>query len=161
MAQPKGPVTFKELTVEEQIVEIQREAQQKIKELQNSLTWDKRFKSAFVPSVFNLVDLDGHGANKSLINEINDSLSHVNLKLEYDSATFDNDMYKIIGGVDDYDLSEYPVYTIFKVSDLRNQLQGYIRIDCQYSSYNGNEYSSWTFVKPQPVTCTIFKAYKP
>ena len=62
--------------------------------------------------------------------------------------------------VDSYDLSEYPVYTVFAVYE-GTEVKGYIRISCNYSSYNGNEYSNWSFVKPTEITCKVFSAYKP
>jgi len=39
--------TKAELTVEQQIAQIQKEAAEKIKQLQTALPWNKRFKTAF------------------------------------------------------------------------------------------------------------------
>lgn len=165
MARTKSAV---ELSVEEQIAKIQREAQDKIKELRNSLVWNERFKTAFneylkycSEDVANY--LQGHKPEYGIESEINSSLADVNLKVSYDSSTFDNDLYnqgQMDNLVDSYDLSEYPVYTVFAVSE-GSEVKGYVRINCHYSSYNGNEYSAWHFVKPIEITCKVFSAYKP
>ena len=165
MARTKSTV---ELTVEEQIAKIQKEAQDKIKELRNSLSWNERFKTAFNEYVKNkshdiAISLQGHKPEYGIESEINFALRDVNLKVSYDSSTFDNDLYnqgKMDCLVDSYDLSEYPVYTVFTVYE-GTEVKGYIRINCQYSSYNGNEYGSWQFVKPQEITCKVFSVYKP
>ena len=157
-----------QLTVEEQIIKIQKEAQEKIKELRNSLVWNERFKTAFNEYLkYSSGDiarsLQGHKPEYGIERDINVALGDVNLKVSYDSSTFDNDLYnqgKLDNLVDSYDLSEYPVYTVFAVYE-GTELKGYIRIDCHYSSYNGNEYSNWTFVKPTEITCNVFSAYKP
>lgn len=157
-----------ELTVEEQIAKIQKEAQDKIKELRNSLVWNERFKTAFNEYLKHSSQdianyLQGHKPEFGIERDINIALADVNLKVSYDSATFDNDLYnqgKMDSLVDSYDLSEYPVYTVFAVYE-GTELKGYIRISCNYSSYNGNEYSNWSFVKPTEITCKVFSAYKP
>lgn len=157
-----------QLTVEEQIAKIQKEAQEKIKELRNSLAWHERFKTAFNEYLkYNSNDiassLQGHKPEYSIERDINIVLADVNLQVSYDSATFDNDLYnqgKMDSLVDSYDLSEYPVYTVFAVYE-GTEVKGYIRISCNYSSYNGNEYSNWSFVKPTEITCKVFSAYKP
>lgn len=158
----------KELTVEQQIAQIEKEAQQKIKELRNKLTWQQRFKPVFDKFLtvnFSSIcqSLDGHDpTNSGIENDINCFLSDVNLKVTYECATFDDDFYnKTQVTVEDFDLSEYPVYTVFAVHDLQDNLQGYIKVTCNYSSYNGNEYNSWSFVTPEIVTCRMFVAYKP
>jgi len=164
MARTKSTV---ELTVEEQIAKIQKEAQDKIKELRNSLSWNERFKTAFNEYVkHNSHDiascLQGHEPEQGIESEINVALRDVNLTVSYDSSTFDNDLYnqgQMDNLVDSHDLSEYPVYTVFAVYE-KTDLKGYVRINCHYSSYNGNEYSTWHFVKPQEITCKVFSAYK-
>lgn len=169
MARSKGPTVKQELSVEEQIAQIQREAEQKVKELRNALPWNERFKSAFNSFInSNRVgiaeELQGHGVERHFINAINEELNEVGLHVEYDSATFDNEMYAKSGVtdlIDSYDLSEYPVYTVFAVKDAKKELQGYIRVNCNYSSYNGNDYSSWSFVRVQEITCKVFTPYKP
>lgn len=157
-----------ELSVEEQIAKIQKEAQEKIKELRNSLSWNERFKTAFNEYVkHNSPDiadyLQGHKPENGIERDINIALADVNLKVSYDSSTFDNDLHnqgQMDNLVDSYELSEYPVYTVFAVSE-GSEVKGYVRINCRYSSYNGNEYSAWHFVKPTEITCKIFSAYKP
>ena len=165
MARTKSTV---ELTVEEQIAKIQKEAQDKIKELRNSLSWNERFKTAFNEYVKHnsgsiSENLEGHKPEYGIERDINIALADVNLKVSYDSSTFDNDLYnqgQMDNLVDSYDLSEYPVYTVFAVSE-GSEVKGYVRINCNYSSYNGNEYSTWHFVKPTEITCKVFSAYKP
>ncbi len=157
-----------ELTVEEQIAKIQKEAQDKIKELRNSLSWHERFKTAFNEYLKHnsgdiAANLQGHKPEYGIERGINIALTDVNLKVSYDSSTFDNDLYnqgQMDNLVDSYDLSEYPVYTVFAVYE-GTEVKGYVRINCHYSSYNGNEYSAWHFVKPQEITCKVFSAYKP
>lgn len=158
-----------ELTVEEQIAQIQKEAQDKIKELRSKLSWDQRFKTAFntyVKSKSGVIAeyLHGHKLESYEVNQINEYLREANLNLVYNSATFDNSLYynqsAINNLVDEYDLSEYPVYTVFAVLE-NAKVVGYIQVNCNYSSYNGNEYSSWTFVQPKEITCIVFTAYKP
>ena len=157
-----------ELTVEQQIAQIQKEAAEKIKQLQTALPWNKRFETAFKKyPVGNKQDiancLRGNKPEHGIENEINAHLREVNLSIEYDSATFDNSMYNqtsVNDFVDTYDLTEYPVYTIFAVLE-GEKIAGYVQINCQYSSYNGNEYSNFYFVKPKEVTCTVFTAYNP
>jgi hypothetical protein len=169
MARPKGPMVKQELTVEQQIAKIQQEAEQKIKELRSSLSWDKRFTTAFNSfingeKVAIVEELRGHGVKEYFLNDINMCLHEVGLRVKYESATFDNELYAKSGVndlVDAYDLSEYPVYTIFAVTNLKNELQGYVRVNCNYSSYNGNEYSSWSFVRMQEITCKVFTPYQP
>lgn len=160
--------TTTELTVEEQIAQIQKEAQNRIKGLRSKLSWDQRFKTAFntyVKSKSGVIAqyLSGSKPESYEVNEINEYLREANLNLVYNSATFDNSLYNqsaINNLVDEYDLSEYPVYTVFAVLE-NNEVVGYIQVNCNYSSYNGNEYSSWTFVQPKEITCTVFTAYKP
>jgi hypothetical protein len=159
-----------ELTVEQQIANIQKEAAEKIKQLQTALPWHKRFKNAFekylkisgskldINSYMRGYEPEGH-----VVHEINDCLREFNLSVKYDSATFDNSMHNqtsVNDFVDTYDLTEYPVYTIFAVLE-GEKIAGYVQINCQYSSYNGNEYSNFYFVKPKEVTCTVFTAYNP
>lgn len=165
MARTKSAV---ELSVEEQIAKIQKEAQDKIKELRNSLAWHERFKTAFNEYVkYHSNDIAigfiGHKPENDFEDKINTALSDVNLRVSYDSSTFDNDIYnqgQMDNLVDSYDLSEYPVYTVFAIYE-GTELKGYVRINCHYSSYNGNEYSAWHFVKPTEITCKVFSAYKP
>ena len=157
-----------ELTVEQQIAQIQKEAAEKIKQLQTALPWNKRFKSAFEkylvgnrPEIAKY--MTGNEPEHSIQHEINDYLREVNLSIKYDSATFDNSLYNqsvVNNLVDQYDLTEYPVCTIFAVLEGK-EIVGYVQINCQYSSYNGNEYSNFYFVKPKEVTCTVFNAYNP
>lgn len=162
--------TKAELTVEQQIAQIEKEAAEKIKQLQTALPWNKRFKTAFekylklsgskldINSYMRGYEPEGH-----VVHEINDCLREVNLSVKYDSSTFDNSLYNqsaINNLVDEHDLSEYPVYTVFAVLEGK-EIVGYVRINCQYSSYNGNEYSNFQFVKPKQVTCTVFNAYNP
>lgn len=155
-----------ELTVEQQIAQIQKEAAEKIKQLQNALPWNKRFETAFkkylVGNKQDIVNcLRGNKPEYSIENEINAHLYEVNLSIKYDSATFDNSLYNEGHfDIDSYDLSEYAVYTVFAVLEGK-QVVGYVRINCQYSSYNGNEYSGFQFVKPKEVTCTVFNPYNP
>lgn len=156
-----------ELTVEQQIAQIQKEAAEKIKQLQNALPWNKRFKNAFEKYIKQheneiIRELVGHKP-ETIVHSINNELREVNLSVKYDSATFDNSLYNestMNNLVDQYDLTEYPVYTIFAVLEDKN-IVGYVKINCQYSSYNGNEYSNFYFVKPQEITCTVFNAYNP
>lgn len=165
MARTKSAV---ELSVEEQIAKIQKEAQDKIKELRNSLAWHERFKTAFNEYVkYHSNDIAigfiGHKPENDFEDKINTALADVNLRVSYDSSTFDNDLYnqgQIDNLVDSYDLSEYPVYTVFAVYE-GTEVKGYVRINCHYSSYNGNEYGAWHFVKPTEITCKVFSAYKP
>jgi exoribonuclease R len=160
--------TVEQLTVEQQIAQIQKEAAEKIKQLQTALPWNKRFKSAFEkylvgnrPEIAKY--MTGSEPEHSIQHEINDYLREVNLSIKYDSATFDNSLYNqsvVNNLVDQYDLTEYPVCTIFAVLEGK-EIVGYVQINCQYSSYNGNEYSNFYFVKPKEVTCTVFNAYNP
>lgn len=159
----------KELSVEEQIAKLEKETQEKIKELRNGLTWEKRFQSvmnAFVKSNSGLFNeyLDGYAINSIVENQMNLALKEVNLKVKYNSATFDNDFtnsnYSNLGFADTPDASEYPVYVVFKVLDLQDNEQGFVKFDSFYSSYNGNEFSGYKFVKPKQITCTVFDAYK-
>jgi hypothetical protein len=167
-AKAKGPIVFKELTPEEQIVQIRKEAAQKIKELEKQLPWEKRFTTVFNQYVKNKSGLiancirgykpDGY----DIENYAADYLREQELKLVYKSASFDNDLYKQSqNSIDGYDLSEYPVYAVYEVQNFQKETLGFIQINCNYSSYNGNEYNSWTLVKPQQITCTIYKSYKP
>jgi hypothetical protein len=157
-----------ELTVEQQIAQIQKEAAEKIKQLQTALPWNKRFKTAFEKYlVGNESDItkymSGYQPENSIQHDINTYLYEVNLSIKYDSATFDNSLYNqsaINNLVDQYDLSEYPVYTVFAVLE-NKEIVGYIRINCQYSSYNGNEYNGFQFVQPKEITCTVFNVYNP
>ena len=157
-----------ELTVEKQIAKIQKEAQDKIKQLRNSLAWNERFKTAFNEYLKSSSEdiarsLQGHKPEYGIERDINIALADVNLRVSYDSSTFDNDLYnqgQMDNLVDSYDLSEYPVYTVFAVYE-GTEVKGYVRINCHYSSYNGNEYSAWHFVKPTEITCKVFSAYKP
>jgi len=160
--------TVTELTVEQQIAQIQKEAQDKIKELRSKLPWNQRFKTAFAAYVKNnshkITDyMRGQHVDGSYVDSINEYLKDQNLSLVYDSATFDNPLYdqKIVNSlVDQYDLSEYPVYTIFAVFE-DTVVKGYIQVNCNYSSYNGNDYSGWHFVQPKEITCTVFTQYNP
>ena len=157
-----------ELTVEQQIAQIQKEAAEKIKQLQTALPWNKRFQNAFQKYVRSYekditAHMTGYKPESGIETEINDFLRDVNLSIKYDSATFDNSLYNqsvVNNLVDQYDLSEYPVYTIFAVLEGK-EIVGYVQINCQYSSYNGNEYSNFYFVKPKEITCTVFNAYNP
>ena len=159
--------TAEHLTVEEQIAQIQKEAAEKIKQLQNALPWNKRFKTAFEKYIKQhkneiIGELVGDKPD-DIVDSINYELREVNLSIKYDSATFDNSLYNqsaINNLVDQHDLSEYPVYTVFAVLEGK-EIAGYVRINCQYSSYNGNEYSNFQFVKPKEITCTVFNAYNP
>lgn len=165
MARTKAVV---ELTVEQQIAQIQKEAAEKIKQLQNALPWNKRFQSAFQKYVRSYekditAHMTGYKPESGIETEINDFLRDVNLSIKYNSATFDNSLYNqsaINDLVDQYDLSEYPVYTVFAVLEGK-EIVGYVQINCQYSSYNGNEYNNFYFVKPKEITCTVFTAYNP
>ena len=160
--------TVAELTIEQQIAQIQKEAAEKIKQLQNALPWNKRFKTAFDKYLIgNRPDIakymTGNQPESSIQHEINDYLHEVNLSIKYDSSTFDNSLYNqsaINNLLYQYDLTEYPVYTIFAIFEGK-EIVGYVQINCQYSSYNGNEYSNFHFVKPKEVTCTVFNPYNP
>lgn len=142
--------------------------ERKIKKLRNSLSWHERFKTAFNEYLKHnsgdiAANLQGHKPEYGIERGINIALADVNLTISYDSSTFDNDLYnqgQMDNLVDSYDLSEYPVYTVFAVYE-KTDLKGYVRINCKYSSYNGNEYSAWHFVKPTEITCKVFSAYKP
>lgn len=159
-----------ELTVEQQIAQIQKEAAEKIRQLQTALPWNKRFDTAFKKYLnFSGSKLDinsylrGYEPESHVVHEINDCLREANLNIKYLAATFDNDLYNqnaISNIVDQYDLSEYPVYTIFTVFE-DEKIVGYVQINCNYSSYNGNEYGNFCFVKPKVVTCTVFNSYNP
>lgn len=159
-----------ELTVEQQIAQIQKEAAEKIKQLQNALPWNKRFKTAFdkyIKLSSSKLDINsymrGNPPESHVVDKINDCLSEVNLSVKYDSATFDNTVRNQTSAnefVEAYELAEYPVYTIFAVLEGK-EIVGYVQINCQYSSYNGNEYSNFYFVKPKEITCTVFTAYNP
>jgi hypothetical protein len=159
-------LTVEQLTVEQQIAQIQKEAAEKIKQLQTALPWNKRFKSAFEkylvgnrPEIAKY--MTGNEPEHSIQHEINDYLREVNLSIKYNSATFDSSLYnESVFDIDSYDLTEYAVYTIFEVLEGK-EIVGYVQINCQYSSYNGNEYSNFYFVKPKEVTCTVFNAYNP
>ncbi len=165
MARTKSAV---ELSVEEQIAKIQKEAQDKIKQLRNSLAWHERFKTAFNEYVKHhsndiAIGFIGHKPENNFEDKINTALADVNLRVSYDSSTFDNDLYnqgQMDNLVESYDLSEYPVYTVFAILQ-GSEVKGYVRINCYYSSYNGNEYSSWNFVKPKEITCKVFSPYNP
>lgn len=160
--------TVTELTVEQQIAQIQKEAQDKIKELRSKLPWNQRFKTAFAAYAKNNSHriteyMHGQSVDSSYVDSINEYLKDQNLSLVYNSATFDNPLYgqKIVNSlVDQYDLSEYPVYTVFAVLE-DTVVKGYIQINCNYSSYNGNDYSGWHFVQPKEITCTVFTQYNP
>jgi hypothetical protein len=157
-----------ELTVEEQIAQIQKEAADKIKQLQTELPWNKRFETTFKKYAANYKheitnEIRGYKPEIHFENKINNFLSEVNLSIKYDSATFDNSLYNqkaISNLVDDSDLSEYPLYTVFAVIEGK-AIVGYIQINCLYSSYNGNEYNGFRFVKPKEITCVVFDAYNP
>lgn len=160
--------TVTELTVEQQIAQIQKEAQDKIKELRSKLPWNQRFKTTFTAYTKNnshkiVSAMNGYEVDSSYVSSINEYLKDQNLSLVYNSATFDNPLYhqKIINSlVYQYDLSEYPVYTVFAVLE-DTVVKGYIQINCNYSSYNGNDYSGWHFVQPKEITCTVFTEYNP
>lgn len=160
--------TVEQLTVEQQIAQIQKEAAEKIKQLQTALSWNKRFKSAFEKylnisgSKLNISTyMRGSEPESHVVHKINDCLREVNLSVKYNSATFDSSLYnESVFDIDSYDLTEYAVYTIFEVLEGK-EIVGYVQINCQYSSYNGNEYSNFQFVKPKEVTCTVFNAYNP
>lgn len=164
MARTKAVV---ELTVEQQIAQIQKEAAEKIKQLQTALPWNKRFQNVFQKYIRHheneiTEQLNGHEPH-DIVHSINDELREVNLSVKYDSATFDNSLYNqsaINNLVVTYNLSEYPVYTVFAVLEGK-EIVGYVQINCQYSSYNGNEYNNFYFVKPKEITCTVFNAYNP
>lgn len=155
-----------ELTVEQQIAQIQKEAADKIKQLQTALPWNKRFKTAFEKYLVNnkkdiVKYMSGYKPENHIEHEINDELREVNLSIKYDSAIFDNSMYNEGQfDVSSYDLSEYPVYTVFAVLE-NKEVIGYVQIDCQYSSYNGNEYNGFSFVQPREITCKVFTTYNP
>ena len=164
MARTKAAV---EMTVEQQIAQIQKEAAEKIKQLQNALPWNKRFKTAFDKYLIGnrpdiTRDLTGYKPDdNSIEHDINIYLSEVNLSLKYNSATFDNDLYhNSSSSIDDHDVSEYPVYTVFAILE-NKQVVGHVKINCLYSSYNGNEYSGFSFVQPKQITCTVFTTYNP
>lgn len=160
--------TKAELTVEQQIAQIEKEAAEKIKQLQTALPWNKRFKTAFEKYLKlsgSKIDINsymrGYEPEGHVVHEINDCLREVNLSVKYNSATFDSSLYnESVFDIDSYDLTEYAVYTIFEVLEGK-EIVGYVQINCQYSSYNGNEYSNFYFVKPKQVTCTVFNAYNP
>lgn len=157
----------KELTPEEQIAQIRKEAAQKIKELEKQLPWEKRFNTAFNQYVKNNSRIianciRGYKPDDEFENTTSSSLKEQDFKLVYKSASFDNDLYnQSKNNPTDYDLSEYPVYVVYEVQNLQKENLGFIQINCNYSSYNGNEYNNWTFVKPQQITCTIYRSYKP
>lgn len=165
MARTKAVV---ELTVEQQIAQIEKEAAEKIKQLQNALPWNKRFKNAFEKYLKisgSKLDINsymrGYKPENYVVDKINDYLSEVNLSIQYHSGTFDSSLYnESVFDIDSYDLTEYAVYTIFEVLEGK-EIVGYIQINCQYSSYNGNDYANFQFVKPKQVTCTVFNAYNP
>lgn len=165
MARTKAVV---ELTVEQQIAQIQKEAAEKIKQLQTALPWNKRFENTFKKYIKQheseiVNNMRGYEPEGQIVHELNDELREVNLSVKYDSSTFNNSLYNqsaINNLVDQYDLTEYPVYTIFAVLEGK-EIVGYVQINCQYSSYNGNEYSNFQFVKPKEITCTVFNAYNP
>lgn len=169
MVKAKGPIVFEELTPEEQIALIRREAAQKIKELEKQLPWEKRFNTAFNQYIKNNSStvancIRGYKPDDyEFENVVNQYLKEHDFTLVYESASFDNDLYnQSPNNIDDYDLSEYPVYAVYEVRNAQeNTTFGYIKINCNYSSYNGNEYSGWVFVKPQQITCTIYNVYKP
>lgn len=155
-----------ELTVEQQIAQIQQEAAEKIKQLQTALPWNKRFETAFrkylVGNKQDIVNcLRGSKPEYGIENEINAHLREARLTVKYDSATFDNSLYNEGQfDIDSYDLSEYAVYTVFAILQDK-EIVGHVKINCQYSSYNGNEYSNFQFVKPKEITCVVFNAYNP
>ena len=157
-----------DLTVEQQIAQIQKEAAEKIKQLQNALPWNKRFKNEFdkyIKLSSSKLDINsymrGYKPEDYVVDKINDCLREVNLSVKYNSATFDSSLYnESVFDIDSYDLTEYAVYTIFEVLEGK-EILGYVQINCQYSSYNGNEYSNFHFVKPKEVTCTVFNPYNP
>jgi hypothetical protein len=165
MARTKAVV---ELTVEQQIAQIQKEAAEKIKQLQTALPWNKRFENTFKKYIERheseiVNNMRGYEPERHIVYELNNELHEVNLSVKYDSSTFNNSLYNQSGIndlVNQYDLSEYPVYTVFAVLEGK-EIVGYVQINCQYSSYNGNEYSNFYFVKPKEITCTVFNAYKP
>lgn len=156
------------LTVEQQIAQIQKEAQEKIKELRSQLPWNQRLKTVLNAYTKNYAHriveaMNGHQVDSSYLSTVNEYLKDQNLSLVYNSATFDNPLYNLnIANslIDEYDLSEYPVYTVFAVFEDK-VLKGYIQINCNYSSYNGNDYKSWHFVQPKEITCTMFTQYNP
>lgn len=154
------------VTVDDMIKEIRTNAEKEIQALINSQTWDKRFKSAFNGWVkhhtHELSCLDGHTSESHIDRSINEALKSVNLSVAFKAATFENDLYKqseINSLVNDYNLSEYPIYTVYTVFE-NTEVVGYIQINCNYSSYNGNEYSGWSFVKAKEITCTVFIKYQ-
>lgn len=164
-AKPKVPMVFIELTPEEQITQIRKEAAQKIKELEKQLPWEKRFTTAFNQYIKNksriiTEEIRGYKPDSyDIENTAADYLREQEFELIYKSASFDNDIHD--QSQNDYDLSEYPVYAVYEVRNTKKETLGFIQINCNYSSYNGNEYNNWTFVKPQQITCTIYKSYKP
>ena len=163
MARTKAVV---ELTVEEQIAQIRKEAEDKIKVLKTSLAWNKRFTEAFNKYIKDnrhviTKDLNGYKPDIDAESKINSYLNDVNLRIEYDSASFDNELHRnTLNAIDNYELSEYPVYTVFAVLE-GTEIVGYIQINCQYSSYNGNEYNGFSFVQPKVIACKVFTSYKP
>ena len=163
---PKGPIVFKQLTPEEQIAEIRKEAALKIKELEGQLPWEKRFTIAFDNYVKKFAravakNIKGDRVHDDFIIDTNNYLVKSNFKVKYESASFDSDIYNKSEIDRDCALIEYPVYVVLGVQDTEKQTLGYIQINCNYSPYNGNKYSSWFFVKPKQITCTVYNAYKP
>jgi len=158
----------KELTIEEQIAKLEKETQKKIKELRSNLSWEKRFKSVmdnYVASNREVIanNMTGYDCTTSMQITINAVLMEVGLKVKYNSSTFNNDLYNQINITDYMDtenLSEYPVYTVFEVTDSKGEHCGYVRFESLYSSYNGNEFCGYNFVKPKEVVCTVFDKYK-
>lgn len=155
------------VTVDDLIKEIRNNAEKEIQALINSQTWDKRFKSAFNEwakyHTNELSQLDGHASESYIDKSINEALKGVNLSVAFKASTFQNDIYnqsEINSLVNTYDLSEYPVYTVYTVFE-NTEVVGHVQINCTYSSYNGNEYSSWSFVKAKEITCTVFTKYQP
>lgn len=154
--------------VEKEIEKLKKEYEKKVKELRSSLSWNKRFETAFndyLKSKNHNVTalLNGRSPDIGTINEINSALNESGLFVAYNSCTFDNDLYNKSGAVDlidSYDLSEYPVYVIFTVKNKSDTSAhdplGYVKIEGNYSSYNGNEYNRWTFVEMQEITCRVF-----
>ena len=153
--------------VEKEIEKLKKEYEKKLKELRCSLSWNKRFETAFNSYLksksYNVESLfTGYAPEIETIEEINSALDEVGLFVTYNSCTYDNDLHNKTGSNDfsHYDLSEYPVYVVFTIKEKSDTAAhdpvGYVRVEGNYSSYNGNEYNRWTFVEMQEITCRVF-----
>jgi hypothetical protein len=164
----KAPAIQLQMTVEQEIEKIRKESEEKIKELQKKLVWEQRFKLVFDKYVKENHEtfakhVTGHKVDTDFIYDMNEYLESYDFKVEYNSASFDNDFHNSTYNdniVAICDLSDYPTYVVLAVKDLSNyQSGGYIRINCNYSSYNNTEFSHWHFVRMLQVTCQTFKNY--